>query len=176
MICKPMRNTSHAPSDDQNVYRVNQEMTQTTTAEPRNPTHIVLTVPADLQYVHILSRCACALLTEISGLRDAESTLYNLELAIQEIGVNIITHAYADQTGQVIMTATRDEDRSQIIITLDDTGRSFDPLAVPTPTLGSLQEHGYGLFLAHELLDELCYEIRATGNRWYLKKSYALIR
>ncbi|MCB0062939.1 MAG: ATP-binding protein [Caldilineaceae bacterium] len=136
--------------------------------------NIVLTIPAELEFVHVLGRCACALLSEIAGLQEAERTLYNLELAIQEIGVNIVTHAYADHSGQVVMTAARNDAHSHIIVTLEDTGNSFDPLAIPAPALGHLQEHGFGLFLAGELLDELQYEIHATGNCWRLKKSYAI--
>lgn len=168
MHCESMLYTSHAPPGGHSAGQTEPD------AKNRISESIVLTIPADLQYVHILSRCACALLTELSGLCDAESTLYNLELAIQEVGVNIITHAYADQAGNVVMTAARDDERSKIIITLEDTGKSFDPLAVPTPELGCLQEHGFGLFLATELLDEVQYEIHAAGNRWHLKKSYTL--
>ena len=135
---------------------------------------IVLDIPADLQYVHMLSRCACALISELHGLHEADSTLYNLELAIQEIGVNIITHAYAEEQGRVIMTAVHDQIHSEIKITLHDTGVAFDPQAIAAPVLGSLQEHGFGLFLAQELLDELRYETKATGNSWHLKKRYTL--
>jgi anti-sigma regulatory factor (Ser/Thr protein kinase) len=133
---------------------------------------IMLTIPADLAYVHILSRCACALLEQIDELADAEVTLYNLELAIQEIGVNIITHAYADYTGTVVMRCVCDEQARQLSITLDDCGKSFDPAQVAMPAIETLQEHGFGLFLARELLDELTYESSARGNRWRLKKSY----
>ncbi len=138
------------------------------------PKTIVLEIPADLLYVHVLGRCACALLEQIDTLADAELTLYNLELAIQEIGVNIITHAYANCTGRVVMTGTCNEQTNQIIITLEDNGKPFDPEAVAAPALGTLQEHGFGLFLARELVDELQYESYALGNRWRLKKSFAI--
>lgn len=136
--------------------------------------HIVLDIPANLQYVYMLSRCACALISESQELHEADSTLYNLELAIQEIGVNIITHAYAERQGRVVMTAIHDREHCEIEITLQDTGTAFNPQAVAAPVLGSLQEHGFGLFLAQELLDELNYEAKPTGNCWHLKKKYML--
>ena len=65
-----------------------------------------------------------------------------------------------------------DNNPPQIAITLKDTGVTFNPLDVPAPALGTLQEHGFGLFLAHELLDDLQYEAHADGNCWHLKKFY----
>jgi len=132
---------------------------------------VVLEIPANLEYVHILGRCACALLSEMDELCEADSTLYNLELAIQEIGVNIITHAYACISGRVTMYAALDNDLPEIHITLEDTGQTFEPQIVPTPKLGTLQEHGYGLFLAHEILDDVRYEVDVDKNRWHLKKN-----
>lgn len=138
------------------------------------PETIMLEIPADLRYVHVLGRCACALLEQIDRLVDAEVTLYNLELAIQEIGVNIITHAYAERNGRVTMTATCHVQTKELIVTLEDRGKSFSPEAVAAPELGTLQEHGFGLFLARELVDELHYESYELGNRWRLKKMFVL--
>lgn len=132
---------------------------------------VVLEIPAELRYVHMLGRCACALLSEMDELHEADSTLYNLELAIQEIGVNIITHAYARISGRVTMYAALDNHLPEIHITLEDTGQTFDPQIVPMPKLGTLQEHGYGLFLAHEILDDVRYEVDVDKNRWHLKKN-----
>ncbi len=135
---------------------------------------IVVEIPADLRYVHVLGRCACALLDQFDRLVDAEVILYNLELAIQEISVNIVTHAYANWKGRVLMTGTCNEQTKQLTITLEDRGKPFNPEAVAAPELGTLQEHGFGLFLARELVDELQYESYEQGNRWRLKKSFVL--
>jgi serine/threonine-protein kinase RsbW len=53
-----------------------------------------------------------------------------------------------------------------------DTGASFDPTVVPTPRLGELQEHGFGLFLVRELMDEVEYQANASGNCWTLVKRF----
>ena len=155
------------PSEPDTIFNAwsSNEITQET---------IVLEIPADLHYVHMLGRCACALLEQIDTLVDAEATLYNLELAIQEVGVNIITHAYAGREGRVMMTGTYNEQTKQLIVTLEDRGQSFNPEAVVAPDLGTLQEHGFGLFLARELVDELQYEPYELGNRWCLKKTFVL--
>ena len=46
------------------------------------------------------------------------------------------------------------------------------PTVVPAPQLGELQEHGFGLFLVRELMDEVAYQADATGNRWKLVKRF----
>lgn len=136
---------------------------------------IRLDIPAQLSYIHILSRCACALLENVENLAEPQITLYNLELAIQEIGVNIATHAYTGGDGRIQMSAMLDQQPLRIIITLRDTGHPFDPSQVLVPRFGELQEHGYGLFLVHQLMDKVEYLPDQRGNLWQLEKSVPLV-
>ena len=133
-----------------------------------------LDIPAALTHVHLLSRCACGLLENLTNLTEVEATLYNLELAIQEIGVNIVTHAYAHHAGRIRMTLTLEEEPLRLIILLHDTGQSFDPGQVPSPRLGELQEHGFGLFLVRQLMDEVEYTHSPMGNTWKLTKNIGM--
>lgn len=145
------------------------------TATNRYPTQaVVLDIAADLAYVHLLSRCACAFLEGLPKLEEPEITLYNLELAIQEVSVNIVKHAYAQTSGRIHMTLLLEEQPLRLIITLQDTGRTFDPTQVPSPKLGELQEHGFGLFLVRQLMDEVIYEHNSTGNIWKLIKNISV--
>jgi serine/threonine-protein kinase RsbW len=131
---------------------------------------VMLEIPADLAYVHMLGRCICALLENNCELEEPDITLYNLELAVQEVGVNIINHAYAHTGGRIQLYATVDSQSLQLTILLHDIGNSFDPEAVPYPRLGELQEHGFGLFLVRQLMDEVTYKASPTGNTWKLIK------
>ena len=132
---------------------------------------LTLDIPAELQYVNTLSACICAFLTNIEQLAEPETTLYNLELAIQEISVNIATHAYANARGRIRMVALLSYQPLRITITLHDTGVSFNPDTVLQPRLGELQEHGYGLFLVTHLMDEVVYQQTDSGNVWTLIKN-----
>jgi len=135
---------------------------------------IIMDIPAGLAHVHILSRCACALLENINNLEEREINLYNLELAIQEISVNIVKHAYAQTDGRIRMCLTLEQQPLRLIITLYDTGKSFDPTQIAQPKLGELQEHGFGLFLVQQLMDEVEYNHSPTGNTWKLIKNIPL--
>jgi serine/threonine-protein kinase RsbW len=132
---------------------------------------IMVDIPADLRYVNILGAAVSAFVANIGGLVDREATLYNLELAIQELSVNITTHAYAICPGRIRMSAALSHPLQQITIILHDTGTSFNPTEVPDPTLGELQEHGYGLFLVHQLIDEVEYMPTDGENIWKLIKN-----
>lgn len=137
---------------------------------------IMLDIPADLRYVNILGATVSAFLVNIEGLVDREATLYNLELAIQELSVNITTHAYAVCPGRIRMSAVLSHPLQQLTIMLHDTGVSFNPTEVPDPALGELQEHGYGLFLVHQLIDEVEYIPTAGENIWKLIKNLPISR
>ncbi len=136
------------------------------------PPVILLEIPATLSHIHLLSRCACALAETIPNLAEPVVNLYNLELAIQEVAVNIVNHAYAGQEGRIQMRLQLVEQPPQLTLWFHDTGASFDPTVVPAPRLGELQEHGFGLFLVSELMDEVEYQASAGGNCWTLVKRF----
>ena len=137
---------------------------------------IMVDIPADLRYVNILGAAVSAFVVNIEGLVEREATLYNLELAIQEVSVNIATHAYAIYPGRIRMSAALSYPLQQLTIILHDTGVSFNPTEVPDPALGELQEHGYGLFLVHQLIDEVEYIPAAGKNVWNLIKNLPISR
>ena len=141
------------------------------TPDPASSTRITLDIPAEVQYVNILGACACAFLANLEQLAEPEITLYNLELAIQEVSVNIATHAYANAQGRIHMSAILSHQPLQVTILLQDTGAAFNPSSVPQPHLGELQEHGYGLFLVTQLMDEVEYKQIDGGSVWKLIKN-----
>lgn len=136
---------------------------------------MTLEIPANLQYVNVLGIAVRAFLEHVSCLAEPEVTLYNLELAIYEIGANIVNHAYGDTCGKIHLSATLSDQPLRVIVVLSDTGQTFDPADVPEPRLGELQEHGYGLFLVKELMDEVVYQQTDTGNLWKLIKNLPTI-
>lgn len=141
-------------------------------SSPVAPAEIFLEIPATLGYVHLLSRCACGVAETIPNLVEPVVSLYNLELAIQEVVVNIVNHAYGGQEGRIQMRLQFVEQPPQLTLFFYDTGASFDPTLVPAPRLGELQEHGFGLFLVRELMDEVEYQSTTTGNYWKLVKRF----
>lgn len=134
---------------------------------------VIVRVPASLKYLHLLRGCIADVLQHADSLPNPAQTIHDMQLAVQELCVNIIEHAYADQPGQSVMaTLTLDAAAGLFVVQLHDTGRPFTPAQVPPPDLQTVHERGYGLFLAHSLLDEVVYtpQTGEAGNCWRLVK------
>lgn len=132
---------------------------------------IRLELPATTKYLNVLGACLDGIVERIDGIAEPRITAYNIQLAVNEIVANIITHAYAEKPdGCVSLTATVIPEPLQLLVELYDTGHSFDPSAVPEPDLDDVQIHGYGLFLARSLMDEVTYTPGPDGNCWQLIK------
>ena len=130
-----------------------------------------LDLPASHKYLHLLECCIQGFLERVEGLADAQTIAYNVRLAAHEIGTNIVEHAYAGATdGRIQISLALDEAGPSLVVELRDRGRAFDPAAVPEPVLGEPQVHGYGLFLARELMDAVEYRSGPAGNHWRLVK------
>lgn len=95
---------------------------------------------------------------------------YQIMLAVQEICVNIIEHAYAHGPGLIGVAVSGGFDPAQIEITLHDSGRPFDPAAVAEPKLDDPQKGGLGLFIVKHQMDRVVYRADTRGNEWHMMK------
>jgi anti-sigma regulatory factor (Ser/Thr protein kinase) len=134
-----------------------------------------LDLPGSLSQVPHLRDAVADTLRMLKGVEDAESICYNVQLAAQEIAVNIVEHAYnggGDPERQRIRATLSVFQRPRRIeIELRDSGAPFNPTSLPNPSLDDVHEGGYGVFLARTLLDELACERESNGNCWRLIKN-----
>ncbi len=102
--------------------------------------------------------------------------IYEIDLAVDEASSNIIDHAYKDlPEGEIRLILSHTE--SAMTIVLQDDGNGFDLSSVPKPDLdGPLEERrerGLGIFLIHELMDQVIYEpTPSNGNQLTLVKYF----
>jgi serine/threonine-protein kinase RsbW len=134
---------------------------------------IWLDIPAAASYLHLLSECIAELVDGTSELPETEQTTYSIQLATQEISSNIVRHAYQGSDGRIVAQLLVERSPRRIVIELRDSGVAFNPGEVDEPDLAEVRVHGYGLFLARALLDELRYEALPGENRWRLVKHLA---
>lgn len=132
---------------------------------------IRLDLPAAHRYLSLLSACIGDLLGKVPRLAEPDVTIYNVQLAAQEICANIVDHAYRRDDGRITAELTLQDAPQRLVIDLYDQGAPFEPEAIAVPDLDQIQVRGYGLFLAQALLDELRYEPGAGGNHWRLLKN-----
>lgn len=80
-----------------------------------------------------------------------------IELALAEALTNVIQHAYQGDANQEIRLVLRIDDE-KLTLTIRDFGRKFDPRAYTPPDLETPSEGGYGVYLIHQLMDEVTYD------------------
>jgi anti-sigma regulatory factor (Ser/Thr protein kinase) len=115
-------------------------------------------LPAFLGHIREIARTA--------GL--AEAQISRLELAVEEVLVNVFNYAYDGQacTGAVFCQVTVQSD--SLIVDIVDEGSPFDPLARSDPEtnleLDQRQPGGLGVLLIKNLMDEVSYHREGEQN------------
>jgi len=106
------------------------------------------------------------------GLDDDQT--FALQMAVDEACANVIEHAYGGQTNGTISIhcQTLNDD---VVVTIHDHGRPFDPQSVPRPDitapLEKRQNGGLGLYLMEKLMDSVEWAFDAEkGNTLTLRK------
>lgn len=92
--------------------------------------------------------------------------LMQIDLAVEEIFVNIANYAYEDKIGKVWVECTLENDILTIIF--EDEGKPFDPLKKDDPDVTASAEEreigGLGIFLTKKLMDDVNYEYKNGRN------------
>ncbi len=100
-------------------------------------------------------------------------TTFEINLALDEVLTNVISYAYPAGSVHTITVRVAHEPQ-QLVIAVEDSGRAFDPLAVPTPNVsGPLEERsagGLGVFLVRSVMDELEYHRQDGKNVLIMRK------
>lgn len=111
-------------------------------------------------------------LCEAFSLPDSAS--FQLNLALEEAIVNVMTYAYPDQVGMPI-TLEAEKKGHEVVFTLSDYGIAFDPLSHDAPdlTLGAVDRPigGLGIFLVKEMMSHVEYKRTSDQNILLMKYS-----
>jgi len=90
----------------------------------------------------------------------ATERLLKLELALEELLVNVMHYAYPQGTGDVELECTASS--GSFFVAIRDWGLAFDPLTKETPDLheniADRPIGGLGIFFVREMSDAVCYE------------------
>ena len=103
-------------------------------------------------------------------------TQMQIELAVEEIYVNIANYAYSPEVGRAKVRVEVDDDPLKVSITFIDHGKPYDPLAKEDPDVTlSAQERqigGLGIFLTKQTMDDVEYEYKDGQNILTIKKKF----
>lgn len=123
-----------------------------------------------------LPRIADFLTRTCRAWRVSEGALFDCLTAVDEACTNVIKHAYQGRGGPLEVELELREGTLRIGIL--DQGGSFDAEAVrpfnPQAEPAQMLEGALGLFLIENLMDEVRYQARPSGNRLEMIKRDAL--
>ncbi|HWB19576.1 MAG TPA: ATP-binding protein [Phycisphaerales bacterium] len=110
------------------------------------------------------TRAMVSTISQRLGFNEAQSG--QITLAVDEALCNIINHGYDRRTdGQIWMSIWADEGNPPTLkIVLEDLARQVDPKLIRSRKLEEIRPGGLGVFIIHEIMDEVAYEQRAEGG------------
>ena len=103
-----------------------------------------------------------------------EEGIFEIQVAVDEACTNIIKYAYSGKGGIIIINY--EVKGNDLVITIRDKGRPFDPASVPSPDLEADVDKrkigGLGIYLMRKLMDDVSYSFDAEkGNTLVMRKT-----
>ncbi|MEM7309597.1 MAG: anti-sigma factor antagonist [Planctomycetota bacterium] len=121
-----------------------------------------ITLPAESGHLERLHDFVGHVLAANSGAGFGDVRRNMIQVAAVEAATNIVRHAYPNGVrGEYRVEYERTD--SSIRLRFLDRGQPFNPKDAPPPPLESLADGGYGVFLIHEIADEVTYEHAPAG-------------
>lgn len=100
----------------------------------------------------------------VSQIECAAGKEFEIETALREALANAITHGAQNDPAKKVQCCVACEETAGMLIIVRDPGSGFDPLNIPDPTVGEniFSNHGRGIFLINQLMDEVRFAKNGT--------------
>ena len=102
-------------------------------------------------------------------------TQIQVDIAVEEIFVNIAHYAYNPEVGSATIRCEVTEDPLSVTLTFVDKGVPYDPLAKEDPDItlsaDERQIGGLGIFMVKKSMDDVAYEYKDGQNILTIKKN-----
>jgi anti-sigma regulatory factor (Ser/Thr protein kinase) len=109
-----------------------------------------------------------------AGAGFENSAIMKIQLAIEEIIVNIISYAYPDGEKGRIRLSCLEKSSDRLVFKIEDNGQPFNLLEAEMPDitqpLESRDVGGLGIFLTRQFMDEIEYKREKNKNILFLTK------
>jgi serine/threonine-protein kinase RsbW len=118
-------------------------------------------VEATLDAVHALIDDIMKTVTELGCAAERED---DIRLAIEEALTNAVVHGCCGDPSKKVQCCVACDYNRGMLIVVRDPGPGFDPASVPSPIVGKniYAEHGRGIFLINQMVDEVHFEQGGT--------------
>jgi anti-sigma regulatory factor (Ser/Thr protein kinase) len=99
---------------------------------------------------------------QLESMGCSMKTQMQLDIAVEEIFVNIASYAYDSGTGEAVVRISHETAPERVVITFIDEGVPYDPLKKDDPdvTLSAEERQigGLGIFMVKKSMDDMKYQ------------------
>jgi sigma-B regulation protein RsbU (phosphoserine phosphatase) len=131
----------------------------------------LLSLPADIDR---LEEVQTFIEANLDAAACPDSVKKQIELAVEEIFVNIANYAYSPATGDVEISCVPSGE--SVLITFSDAGKRYNPLEHEDPDIGlpagERPVGGLGILIVKRLMNTIQYTYEAGRNRFVIGKSW----
>lgn len=126
--------------------------------------HLEVTFPGDMNAVSPLVERIMQIAREQKFAEDKEG---EIGLAVQEALVNAVKYGCKNDASKSVQCWVASDTEGGILIIIRDPGSGFDPAKLPNPQEGEhiFRDHGRGIFLINQLMDDVRYSRGGTELR-----------
>lgn len=111
---------------------------------------------------------------ELEALDCSMKVQTQIDIAVEEIFVNIASYAYKDGNGKALICVEPDENNLSVAITFIDQGVPYNPLEKEDPDVTLSAEErdigGLGIFMVKKSMDEVAYKYEEGSNIFTIVK------
>ncbi|MBO7375446.1 MAG: ATP-binding protein [Lachnospiraceae bacterium] len=111
---------------------------------------------------------------EIDKLECSQKIRVQIDVAVEELFVNIAHYAYRPDVGPATVRVEVEKDPPAVSITFIDHGIPYDPLAKEDPDITLSAEErsigGLGIFMVKKSMDDIDYEYKDGQNILHIRK------
>ena len=116
---------------------------------------LTLAIAADAEQI---SSATDAVLACLARLSVAEEKSEAIGLAVQEALANAVVHGCGSDPSKTVSCELSCDDRGRILVVVADPGPGFDFADSLRPSQDVYSDHGRGVFLIRQLMDEVSFE------------------
>jgi serine/threonine-protein kinase RsbW len=89
---------------------------------------------------------------------------FEVETSLREALSNAVVHGSKNDPNKIVQFCLACDPERGLLIVVRDQGEGFDPAQIPSPVVGQnvFSDHGRGIFMINQLMDEVKYERGGT--------------
>ena len=112
--------------------------------------------------VDLVDEMMAPIISSLEEMDTEHKKVYQINLALEEILVNIAKYAYSPNTGIIDISYEISDNPKQLKVIIKDKGKEFNPLEKEEPDLvASVQDRkigGLGIYIAKNIVDNIKYQ------------------